>query len=225
MRILLALLLTMCAATRVSAQDDPEYRMEIGVGVGAAGYLGDFNGNLTKDLQPMASAVARYVFNPYMGMRLSVGYATMKGASADVETYYPDYAAAPHAFKNKAYDMGVAFEYNFWPYGTGRDYRGAKRVVPFVLVGVGGVYVDTADKGKFALQVPLGLGVKYKVGERVNLGLEWVMHFVQGDELDGVKDPYHIKSSGLFKNTDAFHALQLTLTYSFSPKCATCNKE
>ena len=73
--------------------------------------------------------------------------------------------------------------------------------------------------------MPVGLGLKYKIGKRVNLGLEWSVHFSQSDELDGAKDPYGIKSSGLFKNTDCYSVLQLSLTYSFMPKCVTCNKD
>ena len=46
------------------AQDEDEYRMEIGVGAGMMGYLGDFNGNITKDLQPMGGLIARYNINP-----------------------------------------------------------------------------------------------------------------------------------------------------------------
>lgn len=213
------------SATQLSAQDDPEYRMEIGVGAGLNGYLGDFNGNITKDLQPMASAIGRYVFNPYMGLRMNVSYGTLKGSSAGVETYYPDYAESPYTFKNKIYDVCFTYEYNFRAYGTGRDYRGAKRLSPFVFAGIGGTYVDLPQKGKFAMNVPIGIGVKYKVGDRMNLGLEWALHFAQSDELDGVKDPYYVKSSGLFKNTDTYSALQVTFTYSFMAKCTTCNKE
>ena len=146
-----------------------------------------------------------------------------------METYYPDYADQVYTFKNSLYDASVLYELNFWPYGTGRDYRGAKRLTPFVFAGLGMTYADVktngAKKGKVAFNLPLGVGMKYKIGERVNIGLEWSIHFAQNDELDGVKDPYHIKSSGLFKNTDCYSLLQATLTYSFSPKCTTCNKE
>ena len=45
------------------------------------------------------------------------------------------------------------------------------------------------------------------------------------DELDGRKDPYGIKSSGLFKNTDCYTMLQVTLTYSFMAKCRTCHND
>ncbi len=225
MKHLVIFIMLLGPVAQLSAQDDPEYRMEIGVGAGLNGYLGDFNSNITKDLQPMASVIARYVLNPYMGLRMNVSYGTMKGSSADVETYYPDYATMPYTFKNTLYDVCLTYEYNFWPYGTGRDYRGAKRLVPFVFAGIGGTYVDTPDKGKFAFNMPLGLGVKYKMSERLNLGLEWAIHFAQTDEIDGVKDPYYVKTSGLFKNTDCYSALQLTLTYSFMARCKTCNKE
>lgn len=51
------------------------------------------------------------------------------------------------------------------------------------------------------------------------------MHFSLSDKLDGVADPYGIESSGLFKNTDCYSALLVTLSYSFSAKCRTCNKD
>lgn len=67
--------------------------------------------------------------------------------------------------------------------------------------------------------------MKYKLGDRVNLGLEWAAHFSLSDKLDGVVDPYLVKSSGLFKNTDGYSALLVTLTYSFQAKCRTCHND
>lgn len=225
MKRLAIFIMLLTSFAQIRAQEDPEYRMEVGLGAGLSGYLGDFNGNLTKNLRPMASAMARYIFNPYMGLRMNASYGTMKGSSADVENYFPNHAAKPYTFKNTLYDVCLAYEYNFLPYGTGRDYRGAKRLVPFVFAGIGGTYAKTPDKGLFAFNIPLGLGIKYKIGDRMNMGLEWAIHFAQTDKLDGAADPLHVKSSGLFKNTDCYSALQLTFTYSFMAKCKTCNKE
>lgn len=221
----LLLALMTLATVRVSAQDDVEYRMEVGAAVGLMGYHGDFNGSLTKNLQPMGSLVARYIFNPYMGLKANVSYGKLKGSSADVKTWYPEYRETPYSFSNKLVDLDVVYEYNFWPYGTGRDYRGAKRLTPYLLLGLGGTFVKTDQKNVFTANLPIGVGVKYKVGARVNVGLEWAMHFSLNDELDGVKDPYGIKSSGLFKNTDCYSTLQLSVTYSFMAKCRTCHNE
>lgn len=207
------------------AQSDYQYRMEIGAGVGVVTYQGDLGGSLTKNMQPMASVVLRRVFNPYMALKFSAAYGKLKGSSADSNTYYPDYAASQYRFNKTLVDAGVTYEYNFWPYGTGQDYRGAKRFTPFIFAGLGATYAGDEGNSAFTANVPIGLGVKYKAGKRLNVALEWAEHFSMSDKLDGVKDPYGIKSSGLFKNTDCYSAIQLTLTYSFMPKCRTCHNE
>ena len=224
------LLLTLLAAVflPLSAQEDPEYRAEIGVGGGMMGYLGDFNGSLTKDMQPMASVLARYNFDTYKCMRLAVMYGKMKGSSADVKTYYPAFAATPYNFSNTLVGTDVTFEYNFLPYGTGHDYYGAKRLTPFLFGGLTFMYAKLQDgdkKSAFSAGVPIGIGVKYKLSTRMNLGVEWAMHFTLSDELDGQKDPYGIQSSGAFKNTDCYSTLQVTLSYSFWEKCRPCHNE
>ena len=43
------------ATTAIQAQDEPEYRLEIGAGVGAVNYLGDYNASLFGELQPMGA--------------------------------------------------------------------------------------------------------------------------------------------------------------------------
>ncbi len=226
MRKLLLMLMVLLPAARMSAQDDPQYRMEIGAGVGMVSYEGDFNGNVLKNMQPMFSALWRYNFDPYKDLRLSATYGKLKGSSKDVDTYYPDYATEEYSFNRNLLDVSLVFEYNFWPYGTGRDYRGAKRLTPYIYGGIGATSASGGgSKSVFTANVPIGLGVKYKLNERMNLGLDWGIHFSLSDELDGVKDPYQVKSSGMFKNTDCYSMLQLTLTYSFMAKCRTCNKE
>lgn len=173
----------------------------------------------------MASVVWRYNFSPYMGLKATGIYGKLKGSSTDVKTYYPDLEQTPYKFNNSLVDIGLTYEYNFWPYGTGHDYRGAQRLTPFVFGGLGTTYVSGDGKNVFTANIPLGLGVKYKVGDRLNLGIEWAMHFSLSDKLDGRKDPYQISSSGIFKNTDCYSALQITLTYSFMAKCRTCHNE
>lgn len=224
-KLLLLALLALCPMLGIRAQDDPQYRMEIGAGVGLVAYEGDFNGKLFSQMQPMGAFVGRYNFDPYKDLRLNIGVGKIKGSSDKLETYYPDMQEQAYSFSNTLVDVSLVFEYNFWPYGTGRDYRGAKRLTPFIFGGLGATFEKGADKNVFTGNLPLGLGAKYKINERLNVSLDWTMHFSLSDELDGVKDPYQVKSSGAFKNTDCYSMLQLSLTYSFSAKCRTCNKE
>ena len=217
--------LLLATALPASAQSDYEYRMEIGAGIGLVAYEGDFNGNITHGMQPMASAVLRRTFNPYMALRFAAAYGKLKGSSKNVKTYMPEYVDTPYEFANSLVDVSATYEYNFWPYGTGHDYRGAQRLTPFIFAGLGATYASGSGNNVFTANVPLGVGVKYKVATRLNLGIEWAMHFSMNDNLDGVKDPYGIQSTGMFKNTDCYSMLQLTLTYSLMPKCRTCHND
>lgn len=225
MRKATLLLLMLAAMLNMNAQTDDEYLMEIGGGVGFLGYLGDYNNVLTRDLQPMATLLVRRNLNPYMGLRLAASFGKLKGDERDVKTAYPSTGVTPYSFSRTLTDVSLTYEYNFWPYGTGHDYYGAKRLTPFVFLGLGGTYAGGDGSSVFTANVPIGLGLKYKVGQRMNVGVEWAMHFSMSDKLDGRKDPYGITSSGIFKNTDCYSVLQLTLSYSFMPKCTTCNKD
>ncbi len=212
-------------AVDLNAQDDNEYKMEIGGGIGLVSYEGDFNGNITKDAQPMASIIARRIINPRMALKMNVTFGKLKGSSKDVDTYYADYKDNPIDFNKSLVDVGVGYEYNFWPYGTGNEYRGAHKLTPYITLGLGVTSVSGDGNSAFTANIPLGAGVKYKVAPRVNIALEWAVHFSFSDKLDGVEDPYGIKSTGIFKNKDCYSMLQLMLTYDIMSKCKTCNKD
>ena len=220
----LLLLFMLSAPVPTLAQADEEYLLEVGGGIGAVSYLGDFNGSITGNMQPLATALLRRVINPYMGVTATVSYGQLKGSYKQANTFYPDYQGQTYSFSNPLVDLSLRYEYNFWPYGTGRDYRGAKRLTPFVFGGLGGTYTNTTGT-VLATNLLLGAGVKYKAAKRLNVALEWGIHFTTSDKLDGAEDPYYIKSTGAFKNKDCYSALQLTLTYSFLAKCRTCHNE
>ncbi len=246
-KLLLILLLASCGAI-LHAQDDVEYRAELGAGIGMTSYHGDFSSALIGNVQPAGAIVFRRIYNPRIALRIAAMYTKVNGKLEDVKTVYPDLAQRGYSFSNSIGDLTAAFEYNFLPYGTGRDYRGAKRLTPFVLLGIGVTYAHCPDgtldyskgqtdadgnytpehntsKSVLTMNVPIGIGVKYKVGSRSNIILDWQMHFSLSDRLDGVKDPYRIPSSGLFKNTDCYSTLMLSYTYNISPKCSTCNND
>lgn len=219
--VVIAALLAFVAS--VHAQTDPEYKLELGGGIGMVSYQGDFSSGLFKNLQPMFTVLAKYRFDPRRAVALNVSYGQLKGSSEDVKTYYP--LTTTYDFKSKVADVGLRLEYNFWPFGTGYEYRGAKQLTPYVAIGLGMTIAKAEGKSATGVNMPIGVGVKYKMGDRLNLAAEWAMHFTSSDELDGIKDPYGIKSSGLFKNTDCYSHLRLSLSYDLWAKCRTCHND
>lgn len=208
----------------VLAQDEPEYRMEIGAGVGVMNYLGDYNGNLLKQMQPMGGLVAKYKMNPRMAWAATLNYGQLKGKAENADTWYPNDPTMATDFSTKLVDFNLKYEYNFWPFGTGREYHGAQPLTPFITLGSGLAFAS-GDKSVVAFQVPIGFGLKYKLKDRLNLTAEWRMHISGSDRLDGIRDPHGIKSSDLFKNTDCYTTLQISLTYEFMEKCKTCHND
>lgn len=218
------------------AQDAPEYRLEVGASAGMVAYQGDFSGNLMSQMQPTGALVVKYKTNPRMSWAFELSYSQLKGSSKNVKTWYlerqdPEWdkpipsKEEMHAmdFSTQLIGVDARYEYYFWPFGTGREYYGAKHLTPFIAIGAGLCFAKPNNGGSaVGLQMPIGLGVKYKLGNRLNLAAEWMMHFTGTDGLDGVKDPYGIKSSGLFKNTDSFSVFAVSLTYDLWEKCKTC---
>ena len=69
-KILFMILIMMATAARMSAQDDPQYRMEVGAGVGLVTYEGDFNGNIFAQMQPLGTVVGRYNIDAYKALKM-----------------------------------------------------------------------------------------------------------------------------------------------------------
>ena len=222
----IAILFTIHCSLFVShavAQTEPEYRLEVGAGIGMVSYEGDFNSRIFKNMQPAFSLLAKYRYNPRVALAMNISYMTLKGSAKDVTSHVPE-EWADYTFKRNIGDVGIRLEYNFWPFGTGMEYRGAQRLTPYIMMGVG-TTIFKADKTQLAMNMPLGLGVKYKAANRVNIALEWAMHFTSTDRLDGASNPYSIKSHGLFKNTDCYSQLRLSMTYDLWAKCKTCHND
>lgn len=221
-------LIVLALALSASAQDDIEYRMELGGGIGLGFGINDTNYSFFGQPKAGGTLLWRNVFNPRSALKVQAGY-TMTGGDTDkMDDFQPAQPLTPstdrlkYSFTGGLINLGVLYELHFLPYGYRAGYQGYKRLVPYMQAGIGGVY-GTAGKA-FSIEIPLGVGLKYKLAERLNLGFDWQVHFTMSDKLDGLEAPQGIKSEG-FKNKDYYHTALFTLTYSFAPRCRTCNKD
>ena len=217
------------ASQKVTAQDDAEFRMEIGGGLGTSFYLGDVNSSLYKNQRLAATALWRYLFDHHNVLKLQMNYGGVKGNGEANNDFMPQNSnsgtASPtpylYSFSGSVIDLNCMYELNFWPYGYYGGYMGYKRLTPFLQLGIGTTYA-TASK-KMSLNIPIGFGVKYRLAKRLNLSFDWAMHFGLSDNIDNLEDPKGITSEA-FKNKDSYCTTMLTLTYSFAPICPNCNK-
>lgn len=221
--IIVALLLLPVLAFLPKAHAQEDYRFDIGAGIGMTGYLGDANtANLWRNPGFDGELLFRYIVNPRWGLKTNFYVGTLRGNTEQMTNVMP--GGENYKFSTTVFELGELAEFNFFNYGIGETYRKLKRFTPYIAAGLGFNYWSVQGTSGFAFNIPMGLGVKYKVSERVNLGLEFLMKKVFTDKLDGpqLDDPYQIKSS-FIKNTDWYSTLTFTVTYEFSKRCAVCH--
>ena len=223
-RLLAILAIALCllaAPSRARAQED--YRFDIGGGIGMSGYLGDANtANLYQNPSWDAELLLRYIANPRWAFKTNFYFGQLRGDTAQMTNVLPD--GKQFKFSTMFYELGEMAEFNFFAYGMGESYRKLKRFSPYITAGLSAT-LWTVDGHTYAgFTLPFGLGVKFKVNKRLNLGLEFLMKKVFSDRLDGdnLADPYSIKSS-FAKNTDWYSTLTFTISYEFSKRCEVCH--
>lgn len=213
-------LLVLFSISQSTMGQELEYKYEVGGLLGTSFYLGDANTNkLYKNNNFAGGAMLRYNINPRMSMKFDLEACGISGDVASSGHYIPERKDMSQSFNKTVWDLGCQYEISFWGYGTGKGFKGTKRFTPYLQMGVGFSYSNT-----LALNFPLGVGVKYKIAERLNLGLDWAMHFATSDKLDGINDPYYIKS-GFMKNKDTYCTTQIYLSYDICPKLRKCNND
>jgi hypothetical protein len=196
-----------------------EYALELGAMGGPGFYMGDANlGGFYKNVTMAGGLMGRYNMNPRMALKFDIGYGSVKGNAATQKNRYPATNGQKWKFNNSLVDVGCQYEMNFWGYGMGNSYKGHKRLTPYIQAGLGFTYGNKA----LTMNIPLGFGVKYKLKPRLNVGIDWTMRFTMGDKLDGIEDPYRVKS-GLLKNKDSYSWTMIFLSYDLCPKYRKCN--
>ena len=218
-RRVLIVTMTLLAALSTLAQ---EYRYEVGPTLGIAGYLGDVNkSNMWAHPGLAAGAMLRYVANSRWAFKANLTYAQISGSTRNTDMKWPGGLGVD--FKSSLYDLSATAEFNFFHFGAGPKYKNYKRLSPYMVLGLGAVLSTTGSGNTgISMTLPMGVGVKYKLKERLNLSFEFTMRKDFGDRLDNVTDPYGIKHS-FAKNTD-WHSLALfTVTYEFSKRCTKCH--
>ena len=215
-RFLLIILMFHCSFNLLKAQD---YKFDIGVGAGLSCSYGDVN-QWKPFYAPSSAFEAKFRYHQNLRWSWCVDFlsAGLKGNTLDFSNVIPGYEE--YSYKSRLWQIGGSTEFNFLNYGMGENYRNLSRFTPFISlgIGIGGTSVD--GKG-FGLQIPMGVGMKYKLAPRVGVSLKLVVAKSFSDKFDGVKDPYKIESSAL-KNTDWYSTLSIGVSYEFGKRICDC---
>ena len=215
---LLLLIGCACSLQTVRAQ---EYHYEVGVGLGLSSYYGDLNGTRFFYKPSFAfEGIFRYQYNmrwAFVGEFLTAG---LRGDSRDFDSHFPE--QAQYAFSSRLWQLAGRSEFHFLNYGIGPSYKNMRRLSPFISAGIGLGIVSGDGENSFSFSIPLGVGVKYRIAPRWGVGLRFDFAKQLTDQADGIKDPMGIES-GLFKNTEWYSTLQMSVCYQFGLQPGKCH--
>ncbi|MCQ2344043.1 MAG: hypothetical protein MJ002_03855 [Paludibacteraceae bacterium] len=203
--LIIMCMLTPCASAKGK---NNVYFCEFGLTGGCGFVLGDVNGTLFNYVQPVGGGFVKYKFNGHWEIKLSA-----EGGVLGVN---------PSAESKKEKNMifggaNVVGEFNFFNFGVERWKEYRSWVTPTLLWGLGFI----AFNGTAAATMPMGIGVKLKLSDRMNMGLYWVCSKAFTDKLDYVDDPIGL-NAGFWNNRDWYSTAQIYISVNFLQICAPC---
>ncbi len=204
-----------------------EYKYEAGGGIGASMYMGDANQNkFFQGLHPSFGAVFRKNMNFRWAIKADLLMGSVSGDTKNTSNVFPDNAQT--SFSRNFYELGGQMEFNFLPYSDKFAYLGTKKITPYIFAGLGLTFAPGDNQSFFGLNMPLGVGVKYKIKNRINLGFEYGVRKLFQDDLDApnsegfnLDNPYKMPTSWA-KNNDWYSVLMFSITWDFGPNNKKC---
>jgi hypothetical protein len=196
------------------AQQPIQQEGEFGVGIGAGHYFGDLNSKPQFNRPKIAAGIFfRKNFGNYIAARVSANFVQL-GYSDKYNTHNEYQRRRNLSFNSNVWELSLQGDFNFYRFLPGDpDFR----FTPYITFGAGifnydpyaylgkdkyhlrdlgtegqgsSLYPDRKPYSSMAFSVPLGVGFKYALNERFNIGFEVVHRFTTTDYLDDVSTTY-----------------------------------
>ncbi len=197
----------------VCAQNSIVQEGEFGIGIGGAHYFGDLNYNTRINrIKPAAGIFFRKNFSSYIALRIAASFAQL--GYSDIYNKEEFYRRRNLSFNSNIWELALQGDFNFYNFMPGDpDFK----FTPYVTLGAGifnydpyaylsdekyflrplgtegqgnASYPDRKPYSSMAVSIPFGVGFKYSINERINVGVEIVHRFTNTDYLDDVSKTY-----------------------------------
>lgn len=210
----LGLAVAVLSAQSVKAQDAIVQEGEFGIGLGAAHYFGDLNTTASLNRPKMAATVFfRKNFNNYVSGRIGASFARV--GYSDIYNDHNEYMRRRNlSFNSNVWELSLQGDFNFFRFMPGEP---GYHFTPYVTLGAGifsydpfaylnnekiylrqlgtegqgsSLYPDRKQYSSMGISFPIGVGIKYALNERINIGFEVLHRFTNTDYLDDVSKTY-----------------------------------
>lgn len=210
-----AVWMTIAMLLIVAVPANGQRKTDIGFFAGVPWYMGDLSTTLpvAHVVPPAIGPILRYNFDMRNALRAHAFFYSLSGSD---ENFGVDGAE----FQSSFVDLGLDFEFNWWPYKTAHR---KSKYTPYVSAGLGYSLNFTGGSASH-LYLPFGGGVKANLGARLSGGIEVNMRKTFSDLIDGVANPGGEAVQTPIGNNDWYLFTGVFLTYkifNYMEECPT----
>jgi hypothetical protein len=158
---------------------------EFGLGLGAFNYTGELSPGFNFSFfRPGGMLFYRYNASPVVSLRFALSGGSIHANEAKLLD--PVHQARKIKFSSQITEFAATVEYNFFNY---RPKKEVYRYSPYLTTGL--AMFNSKNTGGLQVAIPMGLGLKYRLNKRINIGLELVARKTFTDKLDDI-DSYFV---------------------------------
>jgi len=193
--------------------------IDLGITAGSSFYLGDINPDkLFHNSNFSYGCFVRFnAPDARYSVRLNGLLATLQAADADSKNQYQKNRNA--SFETNIGEISAYVEFNFLPFRVPSTSARHKKFSPFLLSGL---TYSTSSLSKSSLVLPLGVGFKFVIWDKLIAHIEWIMKKTFTDQLDNLSDPINTGSTSIFFNTDWYSYTGLSLSFELFEGNQSC---
>lgn len=125
--------------------------------------------------------------------------------------------------ENTVVNADLQQEFNFFPFGQMNSRLWSRFFTPYIALGLGlNTFQDARSSTLFAFNFPFSLGFKFKIRQRLNLGVEWTLHKLFTDKFDGASNPYDYQKRSPWMGKDWFSLCAINFGVDIGEKGRFC---
>lgn len=219
-KVLLVTITLLCSLSLFAQHKD----FDFGIMLGTTQYNGDVN--MTKAYyspQPAIALLYKKNYNSHYSLRLAATVGNLKATDPDFDNAYQ--INREYFFDDtRIIEFSAGVEFNFYEITPDKKKHNFS---PFVTFGLGAMYLEDV-KFYEVFNIPMGLGLKYKITPRIELRCEWAFRKTFTDKLDQLanesRDGYlQYKQISFNKTKDWFSVAGISVMFNFSDGKAPCH--
>lgn len=210
-KVIRYLLFTVLVVPALNGYAQEKYRGEIGPSAGSSFYIGDANTKLFANQNFTYGLQYRHKFNSRLAVTGEWNSTKVNGGAT--------------LLNNPVNAFDLSGEFNFFDLEDKAYKPFSQKYSTFVFAGVGSMLYDYEMQSQFKFSYLFGAGVKFMLGERMNLNLRWSNRLLLSDKIEGIKqlnNAYDLNGSNLLNN-DLLSTLSVGLTINIFKERCNCN--